>query len=383
MFWVIFDTSSRKDYYRDVHNLLALPRGAIIRYDYRVGNVADSANALWGQDFDRSVLLMYAQSRDYRKGNVIPDARAESTLAYDGALWIPTRIARLRFLGKEIDRLVFDLEVRGYPLQDATLIRRCVTTIVARSDAPYNKWVATYEDDDLLAAISVGEDAKNWAGVVDAVGSPPSQFSGDTFWRVVDVVHGTGNRAVKPAYERQSKADGANEEVTGVSAIYACNELELVGVEIQSRAVGQASETEPSETRSIEFATEADSPLVAFAKKGESIRRNKTYVVRCEIAASDRAASSRAELSMRTAPDKDGYVTGPQFSIAFSIGPKVGRRAAAWIAAFAAAVLAAIAADTIKQNTPVGIALFGLALAVGGIATYLWRDRIPFPGGKG
>ncbi len=42
-FWVIFDTSTRPQYYQDVHNILALPEGFVYRYDYRTSQMSPSA----------------------------------------------------------------------------------------------------------------------------------------------------------------------------------------------------------------------------------------------------------------------------------------------------------------------------------------------------
>src|ERR1700674_1058615 len=95
--WIIFDTCTRQPYYQDVHNLLALPAGSILRYQYRKLRLTDKALAAvsaW-QKWD-AVLLVYAQSRAYAKKEPDPTA----IFSFDDMLWVPTRFATLRNLVK-------------------------------------------------------------------------------------------------------------------------------------------------------------------------------------------------------------------------------------------------------------------------------------------
>jgi hypothetical protein len=77
MFWVMFDTSTRRDYYRDVHNLLALPPGSTLRYDYGEYHVSSAAKeeAEKGDASSKMVLIAYAQSKSFEKGAQIQPAR--------------------------------------------------------------------------------------------------------------------------------------------------------------------------------------------------------------------------------------------------------------------------------------------------------------------
>src|SRR5689334_5840571 len=86
--WVIFDTCTRPEYYQDVHNLLALPRDVLLRYEYRSKYLSPAAiqaatnpntAPLW-------VLLVYAQWALYKKD--APDPPPDTPDSQ--MLWIPT-----------------------------------------------------------------------------------------------------------------------------------------------------------------------------------------------------------------------------------------------------------------------------------------------------
>jgi hypothetical protein len=43
---VVFDTSTLPEYYKDVHTIIALPRGYVVTYDYSVRHVAKDVAAI-------------------------------------------------------------------------------------------------------------------------------------------------------------------------------------------------------------------------------------------------------------------------------------------------------------------------------------------------
>jgi hypothetical protein len=95
MFWVMFDTGTRRDDYRDVHKLLASPTGSIIRYRYDDGNLSSTAIAESKRaDLARNVLVAYAQGKTFKKG----DADPVGSLSREQGLWVGTRLATLRHL---------------------------------------------------------------------------------------------------------------------------------------------------------------------------------------------------------------------------------------------------------------------------------------------
>jgi hypothetical protein len=84
-FWIIFDTSTLREYYQDVHNLIALPSGASIRYEYREKYLSPSAltAALKPQSAPSAVLLVYAQWTNYVQGSPPPPSTTSLRNAMD------------------------------------------------------------------------------------------------------------------------------------------------------------------------------------------------------------------------------------------------------------------------------------------------------------
>ena len=52
-YWVIFDTCSVPEYYRDLHTVLASPSGAVVRYSYRAKYLTEEAIELAKKWLDR------------------------------------------------------------------------------------------------------------------------------------------------------------------------------------------------------------------------------------------------------------------------------------------------------------------------------------------
>src|SRR5216683_3119537 len=95
-FWVIFDTCTKLHYYPDLHKLMALPPGYILRYEYRAQWISDEALSAMthpATGVPLQILLVYAQSRTYVRGGDSPDG--EHTPTFGDMLWVPTRLAEM------------------------------------------------------------------------------------------------------------------------------------------------------------------------------------------------------------------------------------------------------------------------------------------------
>ena len=55
--WVVFDTSQYQKYYRDVHDLLAMPPGWVFRYNYRDTHMSGDALQKAASDATKPILL--------------------------------------------------------------------------------------------------------------------------------------------------------------------------------------------------------------------------------------------------------------------------------------------------------------------------------------
>src|SRR5208282_6768907 len=95
--FVIFDTCTHASYYGDVHQVLAFPEGAVIRYEYKRRLFTPDA-ALAIDDLTRRplklpmpALLMYGQKRGFVQGSKDP----QTMLTTADSVFVPTRSANL------------------------------------------------------------------------------------------------------------------------------------------------------------------------------------------------------------------------------------------------------------------------------------------------
>jgi hypothetical protein len=303
MFWVIFDTSTKRDYYRDVHNLLALPPGSTIRYDYSQGllSAAAIAEANKGDAGTTKVLVAYAQEKNYKKG----DAGPKGPLAYPEGIWTGTRIADLRHLRFVGNRYYFDLEVLGYPADDSAAFHSIMLALSAAQEIPFAKWIAVSDQDANFQSLLHGEMSDNWASVINRLGQFPSQFAGDSFWRVAKIARSLQKSSITPLLIPRTEIIGNQEIKTGIEAVYPIFELEKLGFEIESRLpeTDQESESrEPEIARSLTCTTTTDGPLKDVNGRVLTLRRYAMEWIDTEVATSNRVDEQICEISMTTGP---------------------------------------------------------------------------------
>ena len=147
---IVFDTCTKPPYYKDVHQLLALPEGSYLCYDYEedLFNI-DGLNAL--EEAIRTstpldTFLFYGQFKDFKKGS--PDPRG--VFGLDNSIIIPTRYARIRNLAVEERRgsagqsranIKFHMELMGFPNPDAPVVENLIRALSERRELPFSKWV--------------------------------------------------------------------------------------------------------------------------------------------------------------------------------------------------------------------------------------------------
>jgi len=299
--WVIFDTCTRQTFYQDVHNLLALPAGSILRYDYRSGRLsANALNAaqLW-QKWD-AVLLVYAQSRGYTKKSPDPTA----IFPFDDMLWVPTRLATMRFLMKAPgDVYYFDLLLEGYPDIDDQATKKILFDLHQAGDIPYQKWVATAHDRP--TDFSSSEDG--WNKIVDRLGIGPSQFAGDTFWRLQG-----GRPQVRLEVDQATRKES---QARSYFVIYEPDRLRFSlttytaqGPAILERTLGVVMPANAP----VDLEQSQSLPLRPYATQPLVLRANRSDLL------DDRQISVR----LTTTPDDGGWATGPNLDVLVQVRKK-------------------------------------------------------------
>jgi len=290
--WVIFDTYTRQLYYQDVHNLLALPSGSILRYEYRKQRLSQGAIAAanrW-QKWD-PVLLVYAQWHGYAKRDPDP------TVVYPFAemLWVPTRLATMRGLRTAPgDVFYFDLLLGAYPDVDDPAIMAILADLYQLGDVPYLKWVATAEE--LPTTLDDVED--RWNKIIDRLGVAPSQFANDTFWRLqAQEPRIRGDKSAAYSYYVIHEP----ERLRLTASTYTPQKATAQGALIPNRSLGIILPAD-SPVNSEQPLTV---PLRPYTGQDLTFRANRSELL------DDRVAT----MQLTTTPDDDGWASGPNLNV--------------------------------------------------------------------
>jgi len=204
-FWVIFDTCARAVYYRDVHNILALPNGATITYNYREVLLSEDAKRVadvWKRDAaSNSVLLVYGQTKGFKHGD---DFETAVNASSDPPVWIPTRLGLMVDVQVQNKRYYFTITLSDYPRIDPPAVSDLIRALGV--DHPLvprpgiGRWVSVSNRQELLATLAMqrGKPAEQWHEIVSAFQSD-TQFSADSFWRLSNPVTVRGKQLIAPS----------------------------------------------------------------------------------------------------------------------------------------------------------------------------------------
>ncbi len=220
---VVFDLCMKPEYSKDLHRLLALPSGSIVKYDYRKKYFSpDAYSTLTDAGLfykPLPILLMYAQRKHYVKGGGgTPEG---SVTADDNIILIATRTAELKnvFIDKRTDaggismpNIHFHMKLMEYPDPDTEQVRKLTEHLLGLGLVPFDHLVVTAPQ-ELTSPIQELASDDNWTKVVHRIGSPPSQFSGDVFWRVnhIERVAGSQGHQVVARVPRATNQPGAKD----------------------------------------------------------------------------------------------------------------------------------------------------------------------------
>jgi hypothetical protein len=372
-FWVVFDTSTRPAYYRDVHNLLAAPAGAVLRYDYKAKYISDEATAAIADEdgpLPSRILFAYAQHREYHRGDASPKALDD----FNSAVWVGTRLGRMVLVAEHAGEYFLDFEVLDYPN-----VTRSVTEILRRQferrEAPLHKWIGFSIENGHFSAAAAGSNDDNWAAIVDTLSSPPSQFAGDAFWRVVALrASGSAGRATAvPTAEMEGP------HTRQVRSHFPLRETSLYSAEIATKRSQQSRAGGPP----TEFRVQARSDqneLVRVVGTGLiDVRQYTRDHVELECAGLGFLVSRAAQLTLNTIPADGDWPQGPELTLRFRIGKKWGISLFSLVTLAAGVVLGSTSLWKLVSGTSETVlAALGAAagIVLGTIGATLWTGKL-------
>lgn len=313
-FWVIFDASQLADYYADVHNLIALPAGATIRYDYHRNQLTDAAIEFAGKSAPSSALLLYEQKN-------VPYIRTETESRPANlnapCLRVATRLGTVLNVVSEADRYYFDIQVGKYPAQTPADLSEILNGLgdshpwFAEKDRfAVGKFVCVSDADAAYVRIGLGDEHRNWQSVIKKLSRGTMQFAGDIFWRLSGPHKGAGKSRQAPHVAMDCES-GA---VRRAEAVYTIPRGTTWRFELTSDVGGQVAGRPQYEAE----VTSSDTALVKLSATSRfPLRRYSTQIVQFRAESAERFGSGSADLSFATVPKQTSWPSGPTFKLKF------------------------------------------------------------------
>src|SRR5579871_3225422 len=316
-FWIIFDTSQLMDYYRDVHNLLALPAGATMRYDYKQKYLSEEAIRRANSNDSASVLFIYMQ----KDGNYHRDEK--HTVAPEGALpftYVATRLGNMLCQVKDGESYYFDFQVGRYPAQNHVFDRlmhgleRIGETpwATVRNGGPSGKYVCVSTEMDALTELEAGEDQQKWSSIVSRLSTPPIQFSQDSFWRLKGPYRGKADEVTLPRIQLHIEKGKTRHS----EAVYHITENTGWRFELISE-IGQG--VGARNAFHVEGSTSDDKVVKFTGGPNFPLRRYTGTMIEFRAQTAQLIGQTSAEISFATSPQPTGWVTGPVFALKYRI----------------------------------------------------------------
>jgi hypothetical protein len=358
-FWVFFDTATRPEYYEDVHKVLAMPKGALLEYQYRDLRMEDAAVEATHKrlkDLPSRVLVVYAQWSMFKRGDRDPDG----TKPPDEMRYQAMRLGRLVALWREGERAVFQFRLEDHPRADSGLLIPIIDDLKARSALPYNKWVGFSTVTEALKNLVPADPVADWQKIVNQLVSPPMQFTDDKFLRFDPPGR---NRFWAPSKLRSRYPKRAGHD-HALDHRYIVPERCEFGLRISTHEPVGATSGGISETvATYEVEVPSDGPLLGPAPPSGKLRRTSDTTLQFESKHSAKAERKVGSVTISSHDALPAVASGIAFSFALKL--------AAWkralgvlLSALGAASIAAGGILTESKGIAVGATIL---MIVGGI----------------
>lgn len=312
-FWIVFDTSQLMDYYRDVHNLLALPAGATMRYDYKQKYLSDEAVRRADGKESAPVLFIYMQ----KQGNYRRDEKR--TIAPQGVLpfaYVGTRLGTMLSIVKDGESYYFDFQVGSYPthneafdqLMKALEGKGETPWAVVKDGGPSGKYVCVSTGMDSLRKLQGGEDQEKWSVIVSRLSADPMQFREDAFWRLKGPYRSQADDVTLPRIHAHVEKGKTRQS----EAVYHITENTGWRFELISE-IGQG--VGARDTFHVEASTSDDKVVKFTGNPNFPLRRYTGTMIEFRAHSAQLIGQTSAETTFATSPQPTGWVTGPVFAL--------------------------------------------------------------------
>jgi hypothetical protein len=392
-FLVVFDTCTHAHYYGDVHEVLALPESAVIRYEYKRYLYSDAAAAqiealaLTPSRLPVPALLMYGQKKRFSQG----DAEPQTMLTRADSEFVPTRSAHLVAVAVErsgdraSDVLYMHFQLRGFVMPDAPIVGELVAALEAANSLPFGDKQIQYTWISLLPASLalkqnqlVSDDQTPWSRVVDKLITLSTQFENDVFWRVQSLVQ-VSNGQPGPKVLLKDRRTNKRVHSDGWRRDYELFETKRYAVAIQTHSPDGHGVAVPAASSIAMTSLDDDDEVLRLSADPLQIVPNQVDYKRFKLSISNdapfdtRYTGIRLETQIRD--HASAYPPGSMCSLTFSVRKERWRWVAGLIFILAGFGIAALITVG-KPNLYWGVTLGVLAAALGAMGVYLIFKQI-------
>lgn len=353
--FVVFDTCTQAEYYADVHRVLALPEGAVLRYEYkRYLWTSEAANAI--ETFidapvglPADALLMYGQKRDFKQGDPDPD----EMLRWDDSVFVPTRSARIvsakRTVGSSArsDVLHIDLQMQGFVNPKSDAVENLVRALEATDSLPFGDRDSQYNWVSLLpgalqasAVTLISDDQRYWQSVVDELVTLPTQFQADVFWRLTGIREARRLRRSSGAATMLAFRDRDTDE--GRRRDYPLDEAKKYEICIQTHAATGRAQQFPGNATIAVTPVDDDEGLIKLSPSPIQLRPDATATQRFSISSNNYTGTRYTGIRLDTqisSTQPSVFPVGATCSVSFAIRKQWWRLVASIILFLGAVVL--------------------------------------------
>lgn len=371
-FWVFFDTATRPEYYEDVHKVLALPKGALLEYQYRDSRMDDAVVEATGKplkDLPSRALVIYAQWTRFRRGDQDPAGiKPENEMVFQAI-----RLAKLVALWREGERAVFQFRLEDHPRADPALLVPIIQELAPRSAIPYEKWVAFSTATTALDNLASSDPVADWQKTVDRLVTVPMQFTEDKFLRFEPPRRNRvwARSRLRSRYPRRAGHTHAKDHR------YIVPERCEFGLPISTHEPVGATRggvSEPVATYRVTVAP--DGPVVGPEPSSGTLRRTSTTTIPFE---SKHSAKAERKIGTVTISSSDAL---PAIGISFSFALKLAawKRALGVVLMLLGAVSVAVGGVLTTKEVPalIAIVVVIVGIVIGGVGGFLYTGRWSF-----
>jgi hypothetical protein len=220
---------------------------------------------------------------------------------------------------------------------------------------PFQKWVSISDDLASLEALRQGQDSDNWQAIVDLLGTPPSQFAGDSFFRIEGphrVEKNETETLILPTYVTQKLTSAAGVNVRSVSALYDVFDNANLSLQITSASPPPSAARDDVPVRTLTIQPQEDGPIAIEGVQSLNLRQYNSAPLQFRTKRSEELDKRLGIITLTTGKSADQWPLGATVNQTY----RIKKRPIIIIAAISTGVISGflgLVAVMLKDKKPV------------------------------